>query len=205
MILKGDREVEWSWIVANLPKTRSKILDVGCTDSIISPTMVRLEHVVFGIDIRDPLFKMSDFTFIKADIMDTVFFEKKIFDTIVVCSTIEHIGLSERYGSYEKENGDIDTMTKLRDLLVQEGTLLLTIPVGQDKIYLPMHRIYGVARIALLLQNYDIIKEEYWEKIEKEELGQWSQCDKEKALDTETLDDYYCLGLFVLRGKNERV
>ena len=82
-------------------------------------------------------------------------------------------------------------------LMVTYGfkTMLLTIPVGEDTIYYPLHRIYGSQRLPRLLKGWNIIKEEYWMK---DNHNLWIQAEKEKAVNLITKEHYYGLGLFVL-------
>jgi len=195
--LEGDRAIEWSWIVANLPSNSVNVLDLGCVQSALTGIASRLGHNVTAVDMRDIEYDMDNVTFIKGDITK-IDFGDKCFDIIMNCSMIEHVGLGGRYGSAEKNDGDIVAMRLLKRLLAPTGVMLLTIPVGQDAIFFPQHRIYGEKSLPELLNDYSVLKEEYWSKVFS---NKWIKCDKNSALSVKGAEDFYALGLFVLRAK----
>lgn len=195
--LNGDRTLEWAWVLKKLPD-KGKVLDVGCTNSLLPLTIMEMGHDVTGIDIQEFGFTIDRIRFIKEDVV-TRNFENDKYDIIVNCSTVEHIGLRGRYG-VEEENlyGDIDAMRNLRHAMVMGGIMILTIPVGKDSIFMPLHRVYGPFRIGFLFHGYEIIEEEFWRK---DDLDIWIPCDKKTALNEQPSKEYYALGLFVLKGK----
>jgi SAM-dependent methyltransferase len=197
LTLVGDRAIEWSWVVAHLPKERSRVMDLGCVDSPLTGIAARLGHTVTAVDLRDIEYEMPGINFIKKDIME-LDFGQILFDLILNCSTIEHIGLKNRYGSSESADGDLVTMQKLSKLLLPGGRMILTIPVGQDAEYAPYHRIYGHNRLATLLNKFFILQEEFWAKDQR---LRWRRCSKEEALSTHGSESYYAIGLFLLARK----
>jgi hypothetical protein len=79
------------------------------------------------------------------------------FDFILSYSSIEHIGLG-RYGDKIDENGDINYMNNLYDVLNKNTTLLISIPVYINYIVEGIwHRIYDKSRIEKLFEKYDIV------------------------------------------------
>jgi SAM-dependent methyltransferase len=133
---------------------------------------------------------------VEADILTHDFGDER-FDQIVNCSSVEHVGLGGRYGSFDNEDGDLDAMRVMRGLLADGGRMILTIPVGRDLIVAPQHRIYGERRLPRLLEPFESAEEQYWRK----EGRHWVQCDRTAALDTEGSASFYSLGLFVLTGR----
>lgn len=115
-------------------------------------------------------------------------------DLIINCSTIEHVGLG-RYGDQPGANGDLEAMQHMRGLMRPDGTMLLTIPVGQDAVFAPLHRVYGAERLPELLGGYLVKKEEYWVK---DESNRWTQVGQEVALKRQPRSTSYGLGCFVL-------
>lgn len=195
--LAGDRAIEWSWIVANLPDHSVDILDLGCVQSALTGIASRLGHKVTAVDMRDIEYEMDNVKFLKGDITKINFGDKR-FDIIMNCSMIEHVGLGGRYGSSGQNDGDIATMRLLKHLLSPSGFMILTIPVGQDTIFSPQHRIYGKNTLPKLLNDYSIVKEEYWSKGISQK---WTICDRAAALAITGAEDFYALGLFVLSAK----
>lgn len=196
--LSGDRAIEWSWVVENLPKTPSKILDFGCVGSVLTCISARLGHTVTAIDLREIEYEMNNVKFIKHDFL-TLDLNDNNFDIIINSSTIEHIGLPDRYGSKEFKDGDLVAMEKLAKLLKEKGKMILTIPVGIDDIFAPFHRIYGPERLPLLLKNYRVLREEFWFK---NNAFKWVKCSKNTALNIKGSYNSYALGLFLLE-KNQ--
>jgi len=79
----------------------------------------------------------------------------------------------------------------------------MTAPCGKDAILAPWCRVYGPQRLPVLLQPFNIEKEEFWTKNAK---NQWVQSSRDAALSFEPrnnlsdpLDCAYALGCFVLR------
>lgn len=197
--LAGDRAIEWSWVVSHLPQERSCILDVGCVASVLTGISARLGHIVTAVDLREIEYEMSGVTFHNGDFLELNLGEV-CFDIIMNCSTIEHVGLPDRYGSSEFKNGDLAAMEKMGRLLRTHGRMLLTIPIGLDAVYSPFHRVYGAMRLPLLLKGYIVLEEEFWAK---DETHRWRRCTKESALTTKGSESYYALGLFLLEKQDD--
>jgi 2-polyprenyl-3-methyl-5-hydroxy-6-metoxy-1,4-benzoquinol methylase len=86
-------------------KPGSRMLEVGCSGSLLGHELTAKRFTVVGLDIRDHPFKSKRMLFVKGNVMDTKLPDEK-FDIILV-STIEHIGLSA-YGQLTLDN-DGDT------------------------------------------------------------------------------------------------
>jgi len=124
-------------------------------------------------------------------------FPNQSFDLIVNCSTVEHVGLAGHYrGTCDRENGDLEAMRLLRTILKTHKLMLLTIPVGRDRVVAPLHRVYGRGRLPALLAGWESLREEYWTK---DNLNRWACVGKDQALDAETTEYCFGLGLFVLQ------
>ena len=73
------------------------------------------------------------------------------FSAVVSFSGLEHDGLG-RYSDPLNPTGDVMAMREIRLLLCRRGLLLLGVPTAaQDEVTFPVHRIYGPARLPLLL------------------------------------------------------
>jgi hypothetical protein len=148
-------------------------------------------HKVTAVDLREIEYQMDGVRFLCADISEM---PESRFDVIMNCSTIEHVGLPDRYGESAKPDGDLETMARLKGFLEPGGMMLLTVPVGIDSVFVPFHRIYGKDRLPELLKHYRLVEEEYWNKD-----GQWRQCERAVALSVVGSASAYALGLFTLR------
>ena len=196
--LTGDRELEWSWVAARIGRGPGALLDFGCgPESVLGLTAARLGYQVTAIDLRPIRWShhYPGLRFMQQDLLRPRF-EPSNFDVIINCSTIEHVGLSGRYGSADRPDGDLEAMAVLRRLLKPAGFMVMTIPVGRDAVFAPFHRIYGTGRLPLLLKEWRIDCGEFWIKNGD---NRWVQTNEARALNEAGSAAYYGLGLFVLR------
>jgi Caenorhabditis protein of unknown function, DUF268 len=195
--LAGDRDLEWTFCQARLGDGPSRTLDFGADAGVpLSLAAALRGHEVVALDqlevagsVRHPAIR-----FVVADILDRPLAGER-FDTVVNCSTVEHVGLAGRYGSRSAGDGDLDAMAALAELMGPDGRQILTIPVGRDRVCAPAHRIYGERRLPRLLERYETVEEQYWHK----PADAWEPTDRATALAVEGSATFYALGLFVLR------
>jgi SAM-dependent methyltransferase len=194
--LSGDRWVEWSFCMSRLVDGPGRTLDFGADIAFLSLAAAQRGHDVVALD-RLPSsaeFDHPRVRFLEADIL-THDFGAQRFDQIINCSSVEHVGLGGRYGSSEASDGDLDAMAALRSVLEPGGSMILTIPIGRDRVCAPLHRIYGHERLPRLLDGLKVDEEQYWRKRD----ARWEQTDRADALDVEGSESFYALGLFRLR------
>jgi len=193
--LKGDRDIEYSWVAANMPEGPGRALDFGCGSSYLGLIAVQRGFKVTAVDLASVNWPYvhPNLTFLQKDIFDLNFLPSSL-DLIINCSTIEHVGLG-RYGDHQNLNGDREAMNLLYSLLKSRGIMLLTIPVGKDRIFLPLHRVYGLGRLPLLLDGFIVEKKEYWMKNHK---NCWVKIDEQVALNLQPKPTCYGIGCFVL-------
>lgn len=193
--LQGDRWVEWSFCFARMTDGPGRTLDFGADIGFLSLAAAQRGHDVLALDRLPSALDYSHpaVRHVKADIL-THDFGDEHFDQIVNCSSVEHVGLGGRYGSFENEDGDLEAMARLRRVLAPGGRHMLTIPVGRDGVFAPQHRVYGPDRLPRLLEGYTVSEEQYWTKRERH----WTPADRATALDVQGSAAFYALGLFVL-------
>jgi len=203
--LFGDRFIENSWIAAHMPSPPGEALDFGSGDNYMSLMAAQRGFNVTAVDLEFTWWPYlhPKIRFIRGDVLRLPF-SNEFFDLIINCSAIEHVGLAGRYGITENcLNGDLAVMAHLWQLLEPNGVMLLTIPVGQDAVQTPVHRIYGPQRLPQLLKGYSLEKQAFWVK---DGHNRWISSDKETALSFKAsgnsfngLENIYALGCFVLR------
>ncbi len=200
LTLSGDRDLEWSWVVANAPIRSERTLDFGPGNSTIPLALSFISDEVVCLDLNKPEinYGVNNITHILGDVTSPPPGLGK-FNLIVNCSSIEHVGLPGRYGSTEIKDGDLIGMQNLNDLMNDSAKMLLTVPVGQDGVYLPNHRVYGEVRLPQLLSGFNIETERYFEKTNSKRF--WAETNKETALATTSSPSFYSIGLFVLAKK----
>ena len=148
-----DRYIEYPFVLSNLPRTKminpKSVLDVGCSGSIFPLLLKALNYDVTGIDIRP--YPMNRFNFIKKDICE-ISEPKDYFDAITAISTIEHIGLKDRYGI--TKGTDKEALRNIHRLLKPEGILLMTVPFGKKYEVLKNHKIYAEYSLMYILDGF---------------------------------------------------
>lgn len=192
--LEGDRWVEWSFCMARMTDGPGRTMDFGADIGFLSLAAAQRGHDVTALD-REPSslqYRHPRVTHVRSDIL--AWEPGEPFDQIVNCSSVEHVGLAGRYGSYEESDGDIRAMERMSGMLNPGGRMILTIPVGRDLVVPPQHRIYGEERLPRLIKHFETVEEQYWRKA----ATHWEQCDRATALATQGSRSFYSLGLFVL-------
>lgn len=196
--LTGDRDLEWAWVAAQIPEKPGRVLDLGPSGSLTPLVPAFKEGEVIGLDLSlFPVpFSAPGLSYVAGDILHGGLPEGQ-FDTIINCSTTEHIGLSGRYGSTEDPDGDLKAMALMRERLSgPTAPMVFTIPVGRDSVQRPYHRIYGPKRLPQVLDGFTVHKQRFYAKLQGRNV--WQPVTKDVALEVEGSASFYALGLFVL-------
>lgn len=198
LTLAGDRDVEWAWVAGSLPEKPGRVLDLGPATAS-TPLMAAMKGGdVLALDLDPPPvpFGHPKLRYRKGDIINGGLPPGQ-FDTIINCSTTEHIGLAGRYGSTDQPDGDLAAMALLRERMAGgQSRMIFTIPVGCDMVAVPFHRIYGRERLPRVLAKYEIVTEAYYAKTGTQNV--WQPVTRDVALDVKGSESFYALGLFVL-------
>jgi Caenorhabditis protein of unknown function, DUF268 len=104
--------------------------------------------------IRHDIKDLLTFTFEEA--MEKVKDRSLRSDHALCYSSIEHSGLG-RYGDFLDPEGDLLTMEMVRNMVRPGGLFFLQIPVGPDALSWNATRIYGPARLLLLLAGWELV------------------------------------------------
>lgn len=204
--LYGDRDIEWSFIAAHMPDGSGEALDFGSGGGNTSLIAARKGYRVVALDLESHTFpwRHAQTELVQGDLLKADW-EPERFDLVINCSTVEHVGLVGRYGVTEdRPDGDLEAMAKLHSLMKRDAIMLLTIPVGQDAVFVPLHRVYGKQRLPRLLDSYELVFQEFWIK---DDDNRWVLSDRDTALEFEAYSysdqdpsyNAYGLGCFVLR------
>ncbi|HDY65710.1 MAG TPA: class I SAM-dependent methyltransferase [Phycisphaerae bacterium] len=197
--LSGDRNMEWMYLATRMGQynhNEARVLDFGCGSGILSIAAANMGQEVLAIDLTPQSFSgpYPNIEFRQTDIM-ALDERKEQFSLILSCSTIEHVGLSGRYSSIEFTDGDLKAMDKLGKLLRPQGHIIMTLPVGQDAVFSPYHRVYGRDRLPRLLEGYEIVESQF---SRKDRRNIWLPCSREEALCDIADAHYYALAFLVL-------
>ncbi|MBI4569982.1 MAG: DUF268 domain-containing protein [Planctomycetes bacterium] len=197
--LSGDRHIEWSFVAAHVPPGPGRALDFGPGGSFLSLVAAHAGHEVVAVDLLPCQWTWEHpaLTFHQGDLRASGLAARS-FDLIVNCSTVEHVGLAGRYGvASAEQDGDLDAMTFLRSLMKPGGVMLLTVPVGRDAVFPPLHRVYGPERLPRLLAGLLVEHEQHWVK---NATNRWTSVGRDEALARQPEERLYGLGCFVLRA-----
>lgn len=196
--LRGDRDIEWSWVAARIPPGPGRALDFGSGDSSLGLVAALAGYHVTAVDLGDVAWPYAHerLAFLRGDLLDLPL-EEASLDLVLNCSAVEHVGIPGRYGVVEgRPDGDLAAMAKMRSLLRPGRPMLLTIPAGRDAVFPPWHRVYGPERLPRLLDGFAVESREYWLKDER---NRWIASDEASVLRTPPERFRYGLGCFVLR------
>jgi SAM-dependent methyltransferase len=156
----SDRSIERPFVFSNLPSD-GKVLDIGCAGSDLPVVLACFGFDVVGIDSRPYHMTEAPFRFVQSDIRRMAFADGA-FDIVTAVSTVEHIGLSGRYGSDEDPSGDRRAMKEIGRVTRSGGTILLTVPYGQPAVFRPWHRVYGAEQLQGLVEGLNIVKASFF-------------------------------------------
>lgn len=153
------RMIEYSFVIGKLASPeKGKVLDVGCTARLnfIPATLTSIGWEVYGIDMRQFKFRAPNFHFVLGDITKTEFPDNS-FNAVYAVSTLEHIGLSGRYGiSKGDPEGDAKAVREIRRVLHKNGRFLVTLPYGKEKKQTTLNRVYDENSLGNLLSGWEI-------------------------------------------------
>lgn len=197
--LSGDRDVEWAWIAGNLPERPGRVLDFGPSTSLSGLVAAFHGGKVTGLDLEPPpppRYAHQDLAIVQGDILVYDFGDRR-FDTVINCSTVEHVGLPGRYGNPDIVDGDLQAMRRLRSVMAgPHARMLMTVPVGIDGVFAPAHRVYGNSRLPRLIVGFSVVRESYFAKLGNDRC--WRETTRELAMAVQGSATYYALGLYVL-------
>ena len=199
---KGDRCVEYGFVIKilmNIDKNKyKKVLDIGCFASPLTTIIKEISFSIDGIDLLPSPYIYDGVNYFQGDFISVDF--KISYDVIILCSTIEHIGLKSRYGSSEIKEGDIKTLKKIKNILNPDGILILTIPYGVEKTIRPFHRVYNKKSKLLkyAYANFKILQEEFYKNNSK---NIWIKCEEKAAREVNPSENNWALGLFAFIKK----
>ena len=198
------RIIEYSFIIQKLAQApRGKVLDVGCTARLnyLPAALASLGWQVWGIDLREFKFKHPNFRFISGSIWNTNF-PDNFFDAVYAVSTIEHLGLSGRYGiTKEDAEGDVRAVREIARILRPDGIFLCTVPYGKEaRIIKPLQRVYDKSSLERLFRNWTWKDEVYYSQDDK---GYWVSMPEENVIKVEDPSGNSTIALLELSPLNK--
>ena len=175
------------WLFENVLKDKpAKHVDVGSTYQM-SGYLSKIVPTTF-IDIRPIDAKLEDLKVLDASILDLPYEDGSV-ESISCLHVIEHIGLG-RYGDEIDPDGWKKACKELQRVLAKNGTLYVSVPIGEPRICFNAHRIFLPKDILgvfedLKLLNFGVVTDS----------GKYIA----KLSMSDSLDFNYGLGLFAMK------
>jgi SAM-dependent methyltransferase len=170
------------WFGKLFPKpAQQKVLEIGHVASDIALQLANEGFSVTGIDLRKYPFVHKNLTSIVEDFLKHDFSET--FDCIYSLSTIEHFGISERYGGEgSKENNlDEEAFKKISKLLSQNGHAIISVPYARAWVSGIWFKVYTRELIEKKLGTvFTIIEKRYYRR-DNNEWSAVSELSKDPA------------------------
>ncbi len=121
-------EVPFVHNVLQLPGDGRRVMEFGCTRSVLAIELLSWGYDVTGVDLRDYELTHPRFEFWKGDILNRQ--PAPLFDAITTVSVLEHVGLGA-YTDQETGGSIQDVLACLRGYLKPQGILIATVPIGK--------------------------------------------------------------------------
>jgi hypothetical protein len=113
------------------------------------------------LDVRNLTSSIKGMTFRQADLMQTNTVPHSICDSLSCLHALEHFGLG-RYGDPIDPEGHIKGLQSLTKLLKSGGRLLLSVPIGRERVEFNAHRVFAVETILSLTKvDYKLLSFAY--------------------------------------------
>jgi len=132
----------------------SRVLDLGCMESVLPLFLSGLGLEVTGFDFRQYPYRVPHFKFVQGSILELPF-EKESFDAATCVSTIEHIGIGFYSDPKDEISADIKGMREILRVLKPAGRLVLTVPFGRALVN-NQQRIYDQVGLDKLLEGFSV-------------------------------------------------
>jgi len=140
------------WAARYVNATRPDMhVDIGSRiDGFISHLLASNQKVKY-LDWRNPEVKDPCFEFVQVDIMKLPFPDNSI-KSLSCLHVLEHIGLG-RYGDPVDSEGHMKAVKELVRVLAPGGVLLISVPIGKEKLCFDAHRVFAQKTIVTLFRD----------------------------------------------------
>jgi SAM-dependent methyltransferase len=164
--LINERIIEIPFVIDTLAgiSKMSRVLDLGCMESVLPLFLAGLGFQVTGFDFRQYPYQVPNFKFVQGSILDLPF-EKWSFDVVTCVSTIEHIGIGFYSDPKDNLSADIKGMLEIKKVLKPGGLLILTVPFGKAFIN-NQQRIYDQQGLDKLLVGFSVNTIKFFKNIQ---------------------------------------
>jgi len=175
------------WATEKIYSIKSKFhLDIG--SQIQFATNISIFQPILYLDFRPVFVEAPGFTSVGGDIKSLPF-KSSSFPSISCLHVIEHIGLG-RYGDKVDPDAHLKGIEEIYRVLEPGGDLLITTPVGIERICFNAHRIFNPKQFVTQFPQYSLVEFSY--------VDDYGKMNIKADLDEGSSCEYGC-GLFWLR------
>jgi SAM-dependent methyltransferase len=103
------------------------------------------------LDIRALESPVAGMTFHQANLMDSATVPTSAYDSVSCLHALEHFGLG-RYGDPIDPDGHVKGLNSLIQMLKPGGKLILSVPIGRERVEFNGHRVFDPCTIVQLAQ-----------------------------------------------------
>ncbi|MFH0753396.1 MAG: class I SAM-dependent methyltransferase [Candidatus Omnitrophota bacterium] len=197
----NERIVELPFVIqglALLPRN-ARILDVGCSESILPMQMAGLGYAVTGLDFRQYSFSFPGLQFCQSDATKMPL-EEDSFDAVTCVSMLEHVGIGHYNDPLHQESGDARVVAEIARVLRKNGLFFLTVPFGVPTVG-GVQRTYDAARLAGILGNFKVEEQKYFMSVRNPDClnNHWQVCPQDRAQAVSSVDKTACVCLIRAR------
>lgn len=131
-----ERVVEIPWVLSRL-RTAGRVLEVGYAfaETAYLAGLLRSGVELVGVDLATR--EVEGMERVEADVR-TLPFDGRSFDQVLLVSTLEHVGADNAVYGLERETdtgAPLQALRELRRVLRPDGSLLVTVPLGEPGDY----------------------------------------------------------------------
>jgi hypothetical protein len=147
-----------AWAARKLKKTApEKHIDIASSVLMVSVLSGFIDTVF--VDYRPLKANLSGLNSIPGDIL-ALPFEDKSVNSLSCLHVIEHIGLG-RYGDPLDPLGSLKAAKELQRILEQGGNLLVSLPIGRERICFNAHRVHSPSGVLELFSSLRFVDFSY--------------------------------------------
>jgi len=154
-----------------------RVLDLGCTESVLPLYVAGLGYKVTGFDFRHYPYIHPNLEFVRGDILQLPFADES-FDVVFAISTIEHMGIGFYDDPVLVREADQRAVAEAHRVLKKEGTMTITVPFGVAAMN-DHQRIYDEAALGTLLAKFTVREKRYFRNVTdvRRQGNFWQQTD----------------------------
>jgi SAM-dependent methyltransferase len=147
------------WIGKIFENPKGDVLEIGHVASSVSLELANLGFNVTAIDLRLYPFSHPKLKSLQGDFLKENF--TKQFDCIFSLSTIEHFGISKRYGGQDEIDNhlDEDAFSKIAGLLKPSGKAIVSFPYAKSWVPDVWFRVYTRDELKKKLERVFTVEE----------------------------------------------